>query len=47
MGCQNEESFGKLLNSIASNKNPQNEGVLFVSTKIHSILFIVYCSNNM
>jgi len=28
MGCQNEESFGKLLNSIASNKNPQNEAII-------------------
>jgi len=28
MGCQNEESFSKILNSIASNKNPQNEAMI-------------------
>ena len=29
MGCQNEESFNQLLDSIANNKNPQNEGKVF------------------
>ena len=27
MGCQNEESFNKLVSSVASTNNPQNEGM--------------------
>ena len=27
MGCQNEESFNKLVTSVASVNNPQNEGM--------------------
>ena len=27
MGCQNEESFNKLVSSVASPNNPQNEGM--------------------
>ena len=28
MGCQNESSFDKLVSSIASPSNPQNEGIV-------------------
>ena len=31
MGSQNEESFGKIVEGIASNSNPQNEGILYLS----------------
>ena len=36
MGCQNEASFDKLVSSIASPSNPQNEGT---ESKYNQIIF--------